>query len=787
MLDPFLTEALRRLDARLVRVCDLEEQRAVMLTGDGRHGWEGVRNLARPAVGELVVGDLAGEPLLPGDDSVLRRVGKALELGESELEAILVTLAPHVEPRYSSIYAVLQDDLGQPRPTERLMYALLGREPDERTALAARLDPASRLVRSGFLTRVPGAYPPLGQPFALADDVVAALLGAVRPPVPDAVAQRWDAGTGTDDADAAPVDWQVVHGTGDRAAVAKARAGQGAVLEVVVPAGPGATAVARAAWRVGVCTGALPLLDVAGLDDGDVNAVAGQVQDLVHDLGGRAWLLSRHPLPIAVPHVDAAAPAWAARREAWRAEADRCGVVLSDEDADRLAARHRLDRPEIRRVFEAASSYEPDVLDAVAASLGVENVRHSVRVTPSRTFDDLVLRDTTKDGLERLLHFMRFRERVSEDLGLERRYRLERGPITLFSGRSGTGKTLAAEAVAAALRRPLHLVDLADLVSKYVGETEKNVDEVLAQAERATAVLFFDEADALFSNRHENASTSSEQFANMLVGYLLQRIELHDGLVILATNLRHSIDEAFLRRFQFRIEFPLPEADERRRIWELMLPPAVDRAPDVDLARIAGAHRLAGGDIRNAALKAIFLAHRRGEPVSQADLERGVALELLEMGRLSRRVEFASGPDGDADRGELLRACLDDVHDQLERYLRARFLKEIHLVHGSPTDERLAGKRPAVSIALFRVAARRGDDGLRVGVIASAWAHLAEEESELLGVIHEALSAMSLGKVRGHAAKLRVQESHDFELLYRFWSSHDHPVRPSVVVDIEIE
>jgi hypothetical protein len=789
MLDAFLTEALRRLDARLIDVCDQEERRAKLLAGDGSPGWAGVRNLARPPVRDLEPPELAlREPLLPRTDHVLRRVGDALHLDECELETLLVVLAPHVEPRYQSIYAVLQDDLSQPQPTERLLYTVLGREPHRRKILRQSLGPAGRLLRSGLLARRAGSFPPLARPLELSEDTIATLLGSTAPPVPHALAQHWGGGSGPEVSHAA---WQVVYGAGDRAALAMALAGEAtAVVEVLVPAPPGdAAAACRAAWRVGVCTGALPLLDLTNLDERDLPAVARGVEALVHGLGGRAWLLCRDPLPLTVPHVEATSPAWADRRAAWLDEARRRGAELGAAAAGRLATRHRLGTPEIRQAFEAAGSWEAAALDDTAARMGVEHVRHSIRTVPRRTFGDLVLRDTTRDALDRLVHYVQHRDQVAEDLGLEPRYRLQRGPIALFAGRSGTGKTLAAEAVAWALQRPLHTVDLARLVSKYIGETEKHIDEVLSQAERASAVLFFDEADALFSNRLEKASSSSEHFANMLVGYLLQRIELHDGLAILATNLRHGIDEAFLRRFQFRVEFPLPEADERHRIWELMLPAGVGRADDVDLRRLAHTHRLSGGDIRNAALKAVFLAHRRGGPVTQDDLDHAVALELLEMGRLSRRAQ-RMGPHGQAlaaDRGELLRACLDDLHDQLDAALRPRFLKEIHLVHGSPTEERLAGKRPAVSIALFRLAARRGADGLRAGLIVSAWSNLAEEESELLGVVHELLSGMRLAPARGRDARLRVQESHDFDLLHRFWSSHEHPVRASVVVDVEIE
>jgi hypothetical protein len=156
---------------------------------------------------------------------------------------------------------------------------------------------------------------------------------------------------------------------------------------------------------------------------------------------------------------------------------------------------------------------------------------------------------------------------------------------------------------------------------------------------------------------------------------------------------------------------------------------------------------------------------------------------MLELGRLSRRArEGVAAPD----RGELLRAFVDDLTDQLDDYLRARFLKEIHVVHGSPTDERLAGKRPAVSVAFFRLASRRGQGGLRAGFVVSAWSHVAEEESELLGVVDEALAHLRPAPACGRPTTLRVQESNDFDLLHRFWSSHGHPVRPSLVVDVEI-
>ncbi|MGS2617461.1 ATP-binding protein [Micromonospora sp. LZ34] len=797
MLDVFLADALQRLDRRILDVCAEEERRAAQLAGDGGRGWTAVRNLVRPSVDDLIGKPTDRAGLLPGGPHVLRRIGAALGLVECELEVLLVLLAPHVEPRYQSVYAVLQDDLHQPRATERVLHTILGRDAERHRLLAASLGAAGRLVRSGLVVRLPGTYAPLARPLDLPEDLVAALFGSSEPPVAQALGQRW---TGTGEQPGPPEGageppspaLQVVFGHGDLAETALSLVPQQRrVVVVAVPtATADATAVAAAAWRAGLCTGALPLLDLSAVQEAEVGGVARTVEELVA-LGGTAWLLCRDPLPVPVPHLEVGPPTWAGRRDTWLAEASARGVALTSTEAGALAARHRLDGRGVRRVLDVATNScatpDADALDVVAAGMGVEHVRHSRRTIPTRGFEDLVLRPTTREALDRLVHYVKHRDQVAEDLGLERRYRLQRGPIALFSGLSGTGKTLAAEAVAAALGRPLHTVDLARLVSKYIGETEKNVDEVMSQAEQASAVLFFDEADSLFGNRTERTSSAGDHFANMLVGYLLQRIEQHDGTTILATNLRGGIDEAFLRRFQFRIEFPFPGADERERIWELMLPERVVRADDVDLGRLAKAHRLAGGDIRNAALKAVFLAHRRGTPLRQDDLERAIALELLEMGRLSRQPDGAQPGRRPPDRGELLRAGLDDLHDQLVLCLRQRFLKEIHVVHGSPTDELLAGKKPAVSVALFRVAARRGADGLRAGLVVSAWSHRAEEESELLGVVHEALTGMTLAPVHGRQARLRVQESHDFDLLHRFWSSHSHPVRPSVVLDVEIE
>jgi hypothetical protein len=184
-------------------------------------------------------------------------------------------------------------------------------------------------------------------------------------------------------------------------------------------------------------------------------------------------------------------------------------------------------------------------------------------------------------------------------------------------------------------------------------------------------------------------------------------------------------------------------------------------------------------------LKAILLAEQSETKLSQPILEEAIHLELLEIGRLSRVATTAAKDTSLLDSGALLRRFGEVLEGLLEERLRKRFSKEIHIVHGAPTREALSGRRPAVSIALYRLSVPRAS-ALRVGLIVSAWSQRAEEENELLGVAHEILAGAALESPPGHKFNVRVQESFDFDLAHRFWSSHGHPVRPSVVIEGEL-
>ena len=214
-----------------------------------------------------------------------------------------------------------------------------------------------------------------------------------------------------------------------------------------------------------------------------------------------------------------------------------------------------------------------------------------------------------------------------------------RGLTALFAGPSGTGKTMAAEVLAGELGLDLYAVDLATVVDKYVGETEKNLDRIFAESERVNGVILFDEADALFGKRSE-VSDAHDRYANVEVAYLLQRMELFDGIAILATNLRANLDEAFTRRLDSLVDFPEPEAEHRFLLWERSLGTSVPRAADLDLEFLAEAFKLSGGAIRNIVVAAAYAAAEADREITMRDLVRATQREYLKLGRLCVESEF---------------------------------------------------------------------------------------------------------------------------------------------------
>ena len=261
-------------------------------------------------------------------------------------------------------------------------------------------------------------------------------------------------------------------------------------------------------------------------------------------------------------------------------------------------------------------------------SLPIQSPPGTLEITEDGDWDDLVLPDYCLRGLHEFLLWCTHRKRVVDEWG----GKSSGGPVALFVGPSGTGKTFSATVLANTLGWPLFRVDLGMLVSKYIGETEKNLNALFEAAHRQNMVLLFDEAESLFGKRGD-VKDARDRFANMEVSHLLSRIEHHQGPCILTSNLREQLDPAFARRFQLVLEFPRPDSDSRTQLWRKHLPPRAPYERDVEAPLLGSSLKLTGGQIRNAALHAAYLAAGDERPLGLGHIARAVWTELAKEGK----------------------------------------------------------------------------------------------------------------------------------------------------------
>ena len=261
------------------------------------------------------------------------------------------------------------------------------------------------------------------------------------------------------------------------------------------------------------------------------------------------------------------------------------------------------------------------------------------KMKPRYVWEDLILPETPLTMLKEMVSMVQSRPMVLETWGLGRKLTSGAGISALFAGPPGTGKTLAAQIMANRLGIDLYRIDLSSVVSKYVGETEKQLEQIFTEASESNAILFFDEADSIFGKRSE-VKGAHDRYANIEVSYLLQRMEEYDGVAILATNLRANLDEAFTRRLQFIVNFPFPDEEYRRKIWKVLMPPGLPRVDDLDFDVMADRFKLSGGSIRNIIVSAAYFAAANGGMVDMSHLMHGARREFQKMGRLVHESDF---------------------------------------------------------------------------------------------------------------------------------------------------
>jgi hypothetical protein len=346
--------------------------------------------------------------------------------------------------------------------------------------------------------------------------------------------------------------------------------------------------------------------------------------------------------------ADAPALGTAERAALW---SRHMGPAASGVDPAEVTAHFVLGPTQVARAVQAATTAAlmgdgpPGQLTATELRRGarMQNAagleRLARRIEPEVGWADLVLPEPVLRQLHDVSSRARYRDRVLTDWRMRRGGGRGRGITSLFAGDSGTGKTMSAEVIAGDLGLDLYTVNLATVVDKYVGETEKNLERIFAEASGVNAVLLFDEADAIFGKRSE-VRDAHDRYANIESAYLLQRMETFDGLAILATNLRANIDDAFTRRLDAIVDFPSPTEDLRLALWDRCLAPPLPRADDLDLAFCARAFELSGGNIRSAAITAAYLAAGNGDQVGMTEVIAAVQTEYRKLGRLVHEREF---------------------------------------------------------------------------------------------------------------------------------------------------
>jgi hypothetical protein len=651
----------------LARLAELRERVALLVdfrsaedptAGDPLRGLylpdEAVRHLLRPVepVPPLLLDGSDADPAAGRDDR-LTRLGARLGLTGLDTALLLVALAPDLDRAFEQLYGYLNDDVSRRRATVALALDLCGL-PAHLAAARARLHPTAPLAALGLLTLEDPERPFLSRALRVPDRLVAHLLGDDTPD-PALTAHLLPLPANGDACSTAQATAQATAHFAARLAalltagppvalyVRERRAGDGLAAIAAALAAAG-----RAALRFSGPEEHVPeLLREARLTGRVVVAAAppDRPGELVRALTAAAdvsvlvtgerpydprWC-EADPLVLDAPaRRGGAVGAW---ETALGADPgfDLAATVLPYHLSDEAVAR-------AARAARALAAFDGTPLSPahlrVAArrqsASGLE--QHARRIRPAVGWDDLVLPADPLAQLRELALRARHRDRVLGDWRLSAGGGRGRGVLGLFAGASGTGKTLAAEVVAADLGLDLYVLQLSSVVDKYVGETEKNLERVFAEADRTDAVLLFDEADAVFGKRSA-VKDAHDRYANMESAYLLQRLESFDGIALLTTNLRANIDEAFTRRLDLVVDFPFPDADQRLALWRHSLS-HVPREAGIDPGPVAAEFELAGGSIRSAVVTAAYRAAGRDGPVTAEDLLEGARREYRKAGRL---------------------------------------------------------------------------------------------------------------------------------------------------------
>ncbi|WP_330241933.1 ATP-binding protein [Streptomyces sp. NBC_00525] len=650
--DPDPEDAFRGLyltDENIARLLDEEGARGFPdPVGDGARGFP----------------DPVGDEDAAAGPSRLTALATGFRLTPLDTEILLIALLPDLDDRFEAFYGYLNDDVTRRRPSIGLALGLCGLPAVDAVA-RGRLAAGAPLRDGGLLLAEDLDRPFLSRALRVPDRVTAHLLGddTTDPRLADVTAP-WHAVGGV--GDPAPLARVLAEGV-PLAYLSEDQGGAGTALAASalelagrrvlgldlarLAADPAPADAVRALVREARLTG-------AGLVCAPLDAVSREHPHLLRLLtstpvptvivGRVPWDASWSAVPPLLLHAPRVEPSarGALWSEAYRRTAS--APVPAGIDPDHLLAPFLLTPEQVTGA--ARSAAQTARLDG--GTLTADHVRRGARaqnaagldrlarrIEPAVTWDDLVLPPDAHAQLRELTARARHRDRVLGEWAMRPGGGRGRGVSALFAGDSGTGKTMSAEVIAADLGLDLYTVDLATVIDKYVGETEKNLERIFTEAAGVNGVLLFDEADAIFGKRSD-VKDAHDRYANVESAYLLQRMESFDGLAILATNLRANLDDAFTRRLDLVIDFPVPDPEQRLTLWNRCLGPTLPRAADLDLPFCAENFELAGGNIRSIAVTAAYLAADTGGAVTMATLIHAVQREYQKLGRLTLASEF---------------------------------------------------------------------------------------------------------------------------------------------------
>lgn len=582
----------------------------------------------------------------------LRALARTAGLSDEDVEFLVICLLPDLDTRFERLYGYLNDDVTRRRATVSLALELSGLSPLEAT-VRARLTPGAPLVDNSLVLLEDTDRPFLTRGLRVPDRVTAHLLGDDHPDPQLTGLLIEPKGYSSPQS----VELLNAFRSGQRLCYMRDAVGSSAASAATEALqADGQPVICCDATRMVACGDITATVAVLGREAllHDASLIVSPVDALSARAGEVIYQLARLPVQVVLTGTAAWDPEWsdvvplvidaprltvAERSQLWRHE---LGPLADEVDVNDIATQFNFGPRQVAAAITAAgaltrmargASIDDDLRRGARSQNAAGLERLTRRIEPAVSWQDIVLPDKPMTQLRELTARARNRERVLSDWRMRAGGGRGSGVTALFAGDSGTGKTMAAEVIAGDLGLDLYTVNLAMVVDKYIGETEKNLERIFTEAARVSAVLLFDEADAIFGKRSE-VRDAHDRYANIESAYLLQRMETFDGLAVLATNLRANLDDAFTRRLDMVVEFPLPDEDARLALWQRCLASPAPARGDLNLEFFARSFALSGGNIRSAATTAAYLAAESGACIGGAQVTSAVQQEYRKLGRL---------------------------------------------------------------------------------------------------------------------------------------------------------